>query len=125
MVVGVLRWHYWVEATENVEMWRAKVLLSLLGMLISFLAAYTALLYGGYAARNWAIADRIAEAYEWEPLKPDYKPFEGLPTHWSAALPLWLARPCTDRIAPVFWVFCAGSVVSLSVHAVLLYLMVR
>ena len=39
-----------------------KVLLIVIGILVSLLAAFVALLYGGYAAWNWAIADRIASA---------------------------------------------------------------
>ena len=48
----------------------ATVLLMVLGILVSVLAAFTTLLYGGYATWNWAIADRIAESYDWLPDQP-------------------------------------------------------
>ena len=99
----------------------ATVLLIVLGILVSVLAAFTALLYGGYATWNWAIADRIAEAYTWIEQLPNYDPVPRSKTHWTAAFPLWLAKPCQDRIAPVFWVFFFVSFVSFSAHVVLLF----
>src|SRR5262245_13950099 len=63
-----------VYATGKLTQHFAAVLLIILGMLVSILAAFTALLYGGYAAWNWAIADRIAEVYNWTEQKPDYNP---------------------------------------------------
>jgi hypothetical protein len=91
----------------------ATVLLIVIGLLISLLAAFVALLYGSYAAWNWSIADHIACDYEWTEQKPDYKPFE---SYWKE----WLAKPCRDRIAPVFWVFFVVSLLSLIVHVILL-----
>ncbi|HXF40763.1 MAG TPA: hypothetical protein VN687_13695 [Blastocatellia bacterium] len=98
----------------------ATVLLIVLGTLVSILAAFTALLYGGYAAWNWAIADKIAMVYEWAEQKPDYIPIPRSETHWTSAFPLRLAKPCQNRIAPIFWVFFFVSLVSLGVHVVLL-----
>lgn len=52
-----------VYATGKLTEYFAKVLLIVLGILVSVLAAFTALLYGGYATWNWAIVDRIAKDY--------------------------------------------------------------
>ena len=88
-----------------------------LGILISLLAAATSLLYGAYAAWNWAIADQIAKKYNlWEEQRPDYNPFEGAKVSWV----MRLAGPCENRIAPVFWLFFIASLVSLGVHVFLL-----
>jgi hypothetical protein len=90
----------------------ATVLL-VIGILVSLLAAFVALLYGSYAAWNWSIADQIACNYKWTEQKPDYKPFKSA---WKE----WLAKPCKDKIAPVFRVFFVVSLGSLIVHVILL-----
>jgi len=95
----------------------AAALLVVLGMSVSTLAAFTSLLYGAYAAWNWAIADRIAEIYDWTEQSPTYRPIPRSKTQWMTNL----AKPCQGRIAPVFWVFFSASFVSFIVHAVLLY----
>ncbi len=165
------------------------VLLIGIGILVSILAAFVALLYGGYAARNWSIADRIACKYDWTEQKPGFDPFlrwasfkitekslkklkskkvpddvlnklESIknnefkgdkeflkilkttigdeqtdrwislllkhalmskPRPWTAAFSLRLAKPCGNRIAPVFWIFFWISVGSFAVHVYLLY----
>jgi hypothetical protein len=99
----------------------ATALLIALGILVSVLAAFTALLYGGYATWNWAIADRIAKDYHWTEQKPDFIPLQASQVRWTARCPLRLAKPCQDRVAPVFWVFFAVSLVSLGAHGVLLF----
>jgi hypothetical protein len=96
------------------------VLFIVIGILVSLLAAFVALLYGGYAAWNWSIADQIACNYEWTEQKPDYNPFESVKTRSTATLSLWLAKPCGDRIAPVFWVFFWVSLGSFIFHVILL-----
>jgi hypothetical protein len=98
----------------------AKVLLIVVGILISLLAMFVALMYGGYALWNWSIADQIARTYKWTEQKPDYDPFEGTNISWTATFPLILARPCTNTIAPVFWAFFGISLGSLIIHVVLL-----
>jgi hypothetical protein len=97
---------------------RAGALLNVLGILVSVLAALVALLYGGYATWNWAIADRIAEDYRWQKLLPGYKPIHR--PKWSAAPALWLAKPRPDGIAPIFWIFFFVSLLSAIAHVVLL-----
>jgi hypothetical protein len=99
----------------------AKVLFVILGILVSGLAAFTAILYGAYATWNWSIADRIAESYDWSEQKPDYRPI--LKSKSSAAIRL--AQPCQNKIAPVFWVFFGVSVASLIVHVLLLLHAIR
>ena len=108
-------------ATGKVTEPLASVLLIVLGVLFSVLAAFTALLYGGYATWNWATADRIAEAYNWTELRPNYNPFARSKAHWPSAFPLWLAKPCQDKIAPVFWLFFVVSIASFCVHVALLF----
>jgi hypothetical protein len=98
----------------------AEVLVILLGILISLLAAVTALLYGGYAAWNWAIADQIAKNYDWTEQCPDYYPFQSSAVAWTAKIPICLAKPCQNRIAPIFWLFFLGSLASLVAHVYLL-----
>jgi len=92
------------------------VILAVLGILFSALAALTALLYGGYATRNWAKADRVAHDHGIPEQYENYDPFRGAKTHWASVFPLWLAQPCRNRVAPVFWLYFLISVVSFCVH---------
>jgi len=103
-------------------------LLLSLGGLVSVLAAVISLMYGGYALWNWAIADRIATAYNWQAQKPDYDPIPKSAANTMARLSLWFAGapasksgPCQKKIAPIFWIFFFGSLVSLGVHVTLLF----
>jgi hypothetical protein len=118
---------------ELKDYWGAVVLMGA-GIVISGLAAFIALLYGGYSAWNWAIADRIAESYGWTDQRPTYDPFEKNKAHWTAGISLWLARPSgtkllskkrgqrsKHKIAPVFWFFFLVSSGSLLVHVGLLW----
>jgi hypothetical protein len=108
-------------ATDKLTDPLATKLLLVIGFSVSILAAFTALLYGGYAAWNWAIADRIAETYEWAEQSPKYNPFPKSKVRWTAAAPLWFAKPCENGLAPVFWLFFFASLVSLGIHVVLLF----
>ena len=99
------------------------VVLTVLGMLFSFLAGFTALLYGGYATRNWAKANRIAKEHKWPELRENYDPFTDHKIPRSSVIPLRLARPCGNGIALVFWIYFLISILSFSVHvARLLYI---
>jgi hypothetical protein len=106
-------------ATGQVRESRALVLLFAMGVLVSLLAAFTALLYGAYAAWNWAIADRIAVANGWVAQSPRFRPIPNPSGDWNA-LALKLAKPCEDKVAPVFWLFFFISTASLAAHAALL-----
>lgn len=46
------------------------MVISLLGVLVSVVAGYLAILYGGYSNRNWAKADEIARKHNWLDLLP-------------------------------------------------------
>ena len=46
------------------------LLLSVVGLGVSIVAAYIAVLYGGYSNRNWEMADRIASRQKWSDLLP-------------------------------------------------------
>lgn len=107
-------------ATGQLKEHLSTVLLISLGGLLSGLAAVTALMYGGYALWNWAIADQIATDYEWTVQKPDYDPFSQSKAHWTARIPLCLAGPRSKKIAPVFWIFFIVSLISLGLHVTLL-----
>jgi hypothetical protein len=109
-----------VYATDKLTDGLAKSLLLMVGMSVSLLAAFTALLYGAYAARNWAIADHIAKNYEWTEQSPSYVPISESEVHWASKYPLSLATPCQNGLAPVFWVFFVASLISTAVHVVLL-----
>jgi hypothetical protein len=100
-------------ASGNLTDPKATVLLLVIGILVSVLAAFIALLYGSYAAWNWSIADNIASDYEWKEQKPDYKPIDSV---WMK----WLAGPCKGKIAPVFKIFFVVSLISLCLHLILL-----
>jgi len=91
-------------ATGQLKATAAMAFLFFVGVVVSLLAVITALLYGGYAAWNWAIADGIAEKYKWDQQRPCFRPIPQ-PKRWIDRLPLWLAEPCEDEVAPVFWVF--------------------
>jgi hypothetical protein len=103
-----------IYATAKLSEPFAKILLIVSGMVISILAAIVALLYGAYAARNWGIADRIADDNNWTKQQPDYEPFK-------ASCLLTLAKPCGNKIAPVFWIFFAFSIFSLCINIALFF----
>ncbi|HTE23278.1 hypothetical protein [Flavitalea sp.] len=91
--------------------------LPIIGIVFSILGAYIAILYGAYVAWNWAIADRIAEDNGWTKQKPDYRPFQKS----DNCIAFWLAKPCNNKIAPVFKFFFWVSIVSLVIHGLLLF----
>ena len=112
-------------ATGKLTQFLPTILLIILGILVSVLAALTSLMYGGYATWNWSIADRIAQEHDWNKQLPGFDPIPRSEVSWTAAFPLWLAKPREAGIAPVFWVFFFVSVVSFAIHVVLLYSILR
>lgn len=119
---GILSLH----ATGKLTAPWAPILLIVLGILVSALAAFVALLYGGYATWRWAIADqiataeaKIAEAYPWSVLLPTNDPIKH-PAGLSE-LPLWLVKPRAGKLARIFWFFFGVSMTSAVVHTVLLW----
>lgn len=113
---GILGLH----ATGKLTELRAALLLIVLGILVSVLAAFVALLYGGYATWNWAIADQIARTYPWPELSPTNNPIPKSTAGWSAKPALWLAKPRPGKLAPIFWLFFLVSMASAVIHLVLL-----
>ena len=95
--------------------------ITIFGILVSLVAAYVSLLYGAYAAWNWATADDISKAYEWKELRPDYHPTSTSKAGWQGSLARGLAGPCEGKIAPVFWTFWVFSLVSAAIHCWLLF----
>jgi hypothetical protein len=91
-----------------------------LGILVSVLAAIVALMYGGYATRNWAIADQIATTYAWPELLPTNNPIPKSTACWLAKRAFKFAKPCPGELAPVFWLFFFASITSAVVHLGLL-----
>lgn len=96
------------------------LVVSLLGFLISFVAAFLSLLYGGYSHRNWAHADYIAEKNGWRELLPPERmnaesvtPESRGSIGWALSkltqIGWYLSTPTTDetRLAPVFYVYFA------------------
>ena len=94
---------------------------AMFGILVSLVAAYVALLYGAYAAWNWALADEIAEAYHWQQLLPDHEPVHISNAGWQGRLVRCLARPCKGEVARVFKMFVSFSVISAAIHFFLLW----
>jgi len=87
------------------------VLLPILGIGVSLLGALVAILYGGYAAAHWKIADSIANEYGLEEQRSKNWPYKDeVGSIWSAIwsvnrLARWFAKPCNGKVAPVFWVY--------------------
>ena len=99
------------------------VFLAVLGIGISLLGVLVAILYGGYAARNWSIADRIADAYGLEEQRCTYCPYEDKPASWSVTgLARRIAKPCGGSVAPVFRFYIIASLAFLIAHLILLIL---
>jgi len=94
--------------------------LPIAGIAISFLGVLVAILYGGYAAAHWKIADSIANEYGLEKQKPKNWPFgekdcakdtvdrmtsENKVVRWVNCLARCLSMPCEGKVAPVFWIY--------------------
>jgi len=106
-----------LQATGKLTDYRSMILLTVLGILLSIVAALVALLYGGYATWNWAVADQIALAYHWQESLPGNNPIPTRP-HWGLTrFAFWLSKPCSGKIAPVFWLYFWVSLVSLAVQS--------
>ena len=90
---------------------------TVLGVLLSALAVYVTLVYGGYSNRNWEKADQIANRRGWDDLLPSKSTtsFTGL----NAIARRW-ARPCEPEsgLAPIFIVFLVSAGLLLVVHCI-------
>lgn len=87
--------------------------LALLGVVISGVAAYVSLLYGGYSNWNWALADTIArnmaQRYpKWGELLPENSEAalqirrSGKLSFYTIAMRLSKRRDPTTKLAPIF-----------------------
>jgi hypothetical protein len=74
-----------------------------IGFVISIVATFVALLYGGYAKRNWGRADEIAKARGWHDLLHEPARHHG---HKDRA----------KHIAPIFVIFAGVALMSAMVH---------
>ena len=114
------------EYNSLTERWTA-ITLSILGIVVSWLAGYIAVLYGGYAMRNWAEADRIArdrqlKDRQWKDLVAydleDTRNKEVGKVPRLAALARRWSRPTnhTTEVPPVFKVFAGLGLVAGLAH---------
>jgi hypothetical protein len=97
--------------------YKAVAVLAILGMIVSILAGCVTLMYGGYAKRNWAMADSIAELKGWYDLVPGKR--SRVSVHLEEKLqtrtPIWPANWADklsktedplQKLAPIFrWFF--------------------
>jgi hypothetical protein len=88
------------------------MVVSLLGVLVSVVAWFLAILYAGYSNRNWAMADEVARRHQWLDLVPEgaageMKPEQGGKPERLAARAWKWGRPCYPQteLAPVFKVY--------------------
>jgi hypothetical protein len=97
--------------------------LAILGMVSSISAAYVAVLYGGYANRSWAEADRIAQKRGWSVPMPYGSVDEK--QEQTNRKPSFLARYAsrrarhtdhTQKVAPVFKFFAGLALITALVH---------
>lgn len=90
---------------------------TILGLLLSALAAYVTLVYGGYSNRNWEKAEQIAYRRGWNDLLPTQTdtPSTGL----NEIARKW-ARPCKpeSELAPIFIVFFVSAGLLFVVHCI-------
>jgi hypothetical protein len=84
--------------------------LSAVGIMVSGACVLITLVYGGYANRNWAKADQLAQDYGWRRLDPEDSPFpprdeEPGQASWLVAWALRQSepRPTHKKLAP-----CSG-----------------
>lgn len=94
------------------------IVLGLSGLL-ALLAAFVAVIYGAYAAWNWAIADQIARKWGWKEEQPP-PDIESQRAKWGS--PLRFAGPCQGKVAPIFKIFCLVSLVVAGADALLIFL---
>ena len=84
---------------------KAQQALLWIGVLVSVIAAFTALLYGGYAARNWAMQLRSQRKTTGRTASR-LRSLQEFGSSLDRTPPDLLARRnVRDRVAPVFWVF--------------------
>jgi hypothetical protein len=114
----------------------AGIYLAILGLVITAVAGYVALLYGGYSNWNWAKADGIARARsddpKWKALLPTQatallEEKTNRKATWSCTRALQWGRPCipTEELPPIFRLFALLAIGSAILYLVFLVLSVR
>jgi len=99
-----------------------------LGLVISFVAGCVVVVYGGYANRNWAQADRIAFETTWDKFIPKYQ--KANDEKITYGLPRFVAKfssPCdhTNQLAPIFKLFGFLAILTLVTHLVFVFVGIR
>ena len=131
---GVILWHLVTKALRGWEIVRPEtaLMLATVGIVVSILAVVVVKTYAGYANRNWAKADALAELYEWDDLHPEKTGSSDviineqlqnahprgiiIRSAWDAAEP---TNPWT-RWPPIFWWFFGLSILSGLAHTIFL-----
>lgn len=86
------------------------------GLGLSIVSIFAVLIYGGYANRNWATADEIADRYGWDLLDPEHEPWTEIQERGRNRLLGRWARELSktrnpySQLAPIFWVYLVLSV---------------
>jgi hypothetical protein len=129
VAIVVLAFGQGVETTLGTEK-VALTILALFGLGLSILSAFAALIYGGYANRNWATADEIARLYEWDLLDPEHEPRKPREERRSdrrldRVLGGWarnLSKPREpySQLAPIFKLYLGLSVASAGAQVIVL-----
>jgi hypothetical protein len=101
---------------------RTAICLSFFGLIISCISAMITLLYGGYANRNWAKADQIAEDRKWLRLYPTDSPIPELREKGPLIrFAIHGSEPRTrTELAPIFWLFFWMSLLSAFAQLILI-----
>jgi hypothetical protein len=97
------------------------LLLSILGVVISSVGAYMALLYAGYANWNWEMADRIARGRGWKDLPWEYsvvEPSKNISRSFLARQAKKWARPRdpANELVPIFIVYATVGMATAAFH---------
>ena len=116
----IFRYHLDTSASISLEDPIKPVLLAALGMIVSCLAGWVAVLFGGYANRNWQKADEIAKSQGWPDLLLHTKEAvaEGSGFHaWLNRRALGATR-CepTKKLAYVFIIYAGGASLLWIIH---------
>lgn len=121
---AAILWHIWTRLIclepFNVEEPAKTIGAAILGALLSVLAGYVSLVYGGYSNRNWEKADQIARKRGWTDLLPSRDKVSGY--RLNAIAKRW-ARPCAPEteLAPIFIVFFISAGLLFVAHCIVIY----
>jgi hypothetical protein len=123
MLWYIFRYHLDTTASISLKDPIRPVLLAALGMIVSFLAMCVALLFGGYANRNWQKADQIAKDRGWLDILHDQEAVASGCGFLAGLNRLALrATRCEPekKLALIFITYAGGATLLLIVHLVVL-----